>query len=185
MSLFYFTLCTSNEVSIHQNSILNEYASIFFMTTKLFSPILMCTCCTTGETRQYCNLGAAAFCWDKSCSRPGGDEIEVSVCFKSFKKKVQPNTILSGYPPGNYITRPTTLFPWRWLTNLLITAELSLTVWRESESLRFPNHRPSLWQSKQLKKWKTELRHARRLRPLWPPPAQQLHGGPSHLFTRR
>lgn len=41
LSLFYFTLCAA---SIHQNSIRNEYASIFFMTTKLFSPILMCTC---------------------------------------------------------------------------------------------------------------------------------------------
>lgn len=150
------------------------------MTTKLFSPILMCTCCTIGETSQYCNLGAAAHCWDKSCSRPSGDEIEVSA-----SKKGSTNTILNGYPPGNYINRPTTLFPWRWLTNLLITAELSLTVWRESKSLRFPNHRPSLWQSKQLKKWKTKLRHTRRLRPLWPPPAQHLHGGPSHLFTRR
>lgn len=82
LSLFYFTLCASNEVSIHQNSILNEYTSIFFMTTKLFSPILMCTCCTIGETSQYCTLGAAAFCWDKSCSWPSGGEIEVSASKK-------------------------------------------------------------------------------------------------------
>lgn len=87
LSLFYFTLCASDEVSIHQNSILNEYTSIFFMTTKLFSPILMCTCCTIGETSQYCTLGAAAFCWDKSCSWPSGDEMVLVVRCQLKKKR--------------------------------------------------------------------------------------------------